>query len=86
MDYNDEGATYKRAAILKRFGVKYEVLKGNKITKKFPQLQNYDENWSGVYEPSGATLIAEKCVRAIQVIYLCIIMHLILGHFADFAL
>ena len=51
----DWAQTRIRASVLSRFGVRHEVLRGGAaIQKRFPQLVDYDEGWSAVYEPGGS--------------------------------
>ena len=66
--------TKTRAQILKEAKIDYKLLVGKEISEKFPHLKNYakDENeakveWSAIYEPGGVTLLADKCLEAIQV-------------------
>ena len=60
--------TKKRADILAKYGVQHEILKGGKeIEKRFPHIVGYGEEWTAVYEPGGGTLMAENCLKAVQV-------------------
>jgi hypothetical protein len=63
----DREWTKKRAKIFDEEKIVYKELVGTEITEEFPHLQNYHEPWSGIYEPGGVTLLADKCLQAIQV-------------------
>ena len=68
----DLAQTLLRADILRRFGVRCEVLRGgDAIQRRFPHLVNYDEKWTAVYEPDAGTLLAENCLKAVHVRIAC---------------
>ena len=63
----DEKVTDKRSELLTKSGIKHKKLVGPQITDEFPHLHEYDDKWSGIYEPTGTALLADKCLTSIQV-------------------
>ena len=63
----DEKVTDKRSELLTKSGIKHKKLVGPQITDEFPHLHEYDDTWSGIYEPTGTALLADKCLTSIQV-------------------
>jgi len=57
---------YKRSChVLQSLGQEYYLLSGDQVNRKFPPL-NIPTSWRGIYEPGGGTLMASKCVVALQ--------------------
>jgi len=50
---------------LQSLGEEYQILSGVEINKRFPPL-NFPPSWRGIYEPGGGTVLASKCVVALQ--------------------
>jgi hypothetical protein len=71
----DDAKTDQRVRVLNEFKLPHKphfnivnkMFRGQEITDNFPHLQNYGQEWTAVYEPSGATLLADKCLQALQV-------------------
>ena len=57
---------FKRSClVLDRVGVKYELLSGKEVNTRFPPF-NVPATCYAIYEPEGGTLLASKCVNALQ--------------------
>lgn len=62
----DKNGADHRSRILTKYGVEHDRLIGKQIQERFPHLQNYGEEWHATYEPSGGTMLADKCLNAAQ--------------------
>ncbi|KAF7635524.1 DAO domain-containing protein [Meloidogyne graminicola] len=59
--------TLEKSNILYSFGIPHEIIySGSLIQKRFPQIVNFDQKYSAIYEPGGGSLLANNCLEAIQ--------------------
>uniref|UniRef100_A0A915CYB5 Sarcosine oxidasee (formaldehyde-forming) n=1 Tax=Ditylenchus dipsaci TaxID=166011 RepID=A0A915CYB5_9BILA len=66
----DAASTKLRSRDLQKFKIDHEILVGPQIRKKFPHLHYDDPKWHAIYESKGGTMLADKCLKAVQSQYL----------------
>lgn len=59
--------TTERSQALKNFNISHDTLAGSQINKRFPHLNYTEDKWHAVYEPNSGTILADKCLKAVQV-------------------
>ncbi|CAP36074.1 Protein CBG18665, partial [Caenorhabditis briggsae] len=50
---------------LKNLNIEHEVIPGNEISNHYPQLK-FDEKWTGLVDPMGGVIYANKWLNAFQ--------------------
>jgi len=64
--YDDtEKGFAKTCQVLDAVGGEYKLLSSSDVNKRFPPLA-IPESWHAIYEPGGGTVLASKCVNALQ--------------------
>ena len=65
-DKNDHSQIKADRDILDGLHVQYDVLSTSEINKRFKPF-HLEDNFTGVYDHTGGTLMASKCLPAVQV-------------------
>lgn len=62
-----------RSNLVKKYSIEHTKLCGDEIEKQFPNLK-YNQEWNAIFEPNAGTMLADVCLKTVQVILLFIKM------------